>query len=144
MAKIALGCDHAGFELKQQLAACLRDWGHEVDDLGTDSNDRVDYPDYGAAVGQAVAAGKADLGVAVCGSGIGIAMAANKIPGIRAATVYDTTTAELSRLHNDANVACFGERLTEPNVAIEALKVFLETGFEGGRHEARVGKLNQL
>ena len=144
MAKIALGCDHAGFELKQQLAACLQDWGYEVIDLGTHSSDRVDYPDYGAAVGQAVAGGQADVGVAVCGSGIGIAMAANKIPGIRAATVHDTTTAELSRLHNDANVACFGERLTEPAVAIEALKVFLETGFEGGRHEARVGKLNQL
>ena len=142
--RIAVGSDHAGFHLKEQLAAHLRDLGHQVVDCGTDSTERVDYPDYGAAVGRTVVGGDADLGAAVCGSGIGIAMAANKIQGCRAATVHDVTSAHLAREHNDANVVCFGERLIGPLVAIEALDAFLSAGFEGGRHVGRVEKLDRL
>jgi ribose 5-phosphate isomerase B len=115
-----------------------------VTDLGTYSEDRVDYPHYGALVGQAVARGEADRGVAVCGSGQGICMAANKVPGVRGGVIRDVQDAEMTRRHNDANVACFGERFTEPDVAVAALKVFLETDFDGGRHEVRVEKLARL
>ncbi len=144
MTVIAVGSDHAGYALKEQLAGELRDLGHEVLDLGVHSNDRVDYPDFGAAVGRAVAGGDAELGLCVCGSGIGIAMAANKIPGVRAATVHDATSARLSRQHNDANVLCLGERLTEPGVASEALRAWLDAEFEGGRHIGRIDKLSDL
>ncbi len=141
---VAAGSDHAGFALKDVLTQHLRDRGVEVLDLGTHSEERVDYPDFGAAVGAAVAAGRADLGVAVCGSGIGICMAANKITGVRAATVHDVTSARLSRQHNDANVVCFGERLIGVEVAIEALDAWLDASFEGGRHAGRVAKLDAL
>ena len=144
MAIIAIGADHAGYVLKERLAAELRDLGYEVLDFGAHSTDRVDYPDYGAAVGHAVAGGEADLGGCVCGSGIGIAMAANKVPGVRAATVHDATSARLTRQHNDANVLCLGERLPGPEVASEALRAWLEAEFEGGRHAGRVAKLSDL
>jgi ribose 5-phosphate isomerase B len=144
MTRIATGCDHAGFNLKSDLIAHLLDLGHEVIDLGTDSTDRVDYPDFGAAVGRAVASGDAELGMCVCGSGIGIAIAANKIPGVRAATVHDATSAHLTREHNDANVICFGERLIGPEVAKDALGAFLNASFEGGRHAGRVAKIDAL
>jgi ribose 5-phosphate isomerase B len=142
--KIAIGSDHAGFLLKESLRSWLADNGYDVLDLGTHSEERVDYPDYGVAVGQAVASGVADRGVAVCGSGQGICMAANKVPGVRGGVIRDEQDAEMTRRHNDANVACFGGRVTEPDVAIAALKVFLETGFDGGRHEGRVEKLTRL
>lgn len=142
--RIAIGSDHAGFLLKQTLEQWLLANGYEVTDLGTYSEDRVDYPHYGALVGQAVARGEADRGVAVCGSGQGICMAANKVPGVRGGVIRDVQDAEMTRRHNDANVACFGERFTEPDVAVEALKVFLETDFDGGRHEVRVEKLARL
>lgn len=142
--RIALGADHAGFSLKEQLAAHLGDAGHATVDCGTDSSERVDYPDFGAAVGRAVAAGRADLGLCVCGSGIGIAIAANKIPGVRAATVHDATSARLAREHNDANVICLGARLIGYEVAREALDAWLGACFEGGRHSARVAKLEAL
>ena len=142
--KIAIGSDHAGFHLKTTLLAWLVDNGYEVDDLGTYTDERTDYPRYGARVGRAVAAGKADFGVAVCGSGEGICMAANKIPGVRGGVIRDDADAEFTRRHNNANVACFGERFTEPDAAVAALKVFLETGFDGGRHEARVAQLTLL
>ncbi len=144
MARIAIGSDHAGFALKEVLAKKLADDGHDVVDCGTTSTDRVDYPDFGAAVGRAVSGGDAELGVCVCGSGIGIAMAANKIPGIRAATVHDVTSAHLTREHNDANVICFGERLIGEAVALEALDAFLGAEFEGGRHAPRVAKIDAL
>lgn len=144
MTKIAAGSDHAGFALKNELITHLRDAGHEVDDLGTHNADRVDYPDFGAAVGRAVASGDAELGLAVCGSGIGISIAANKIPGVRAATVTDVTAAHLTREHNNANVICFGERLIGPEVAKEALDAFLAASFAGGRHAPRVQKLDDL
>jgi ribose 5-phosphate isomerase B len=142
--RIAVGSDHAGFPMKQSLAAHLRELGHDVLDCGTDSVERVDYPDFGAAVGRAVAGGDADGGVCVCGSGIGIAIAANKIRGVRAATVHDVTSARLSRQHNDANVICLGERLIGPEVARQALDAWLDATFEGGRHAGRVAKLDAL
>ncbi len=142
--RIAVGADHAGYGLKQALAEHLRSAGHDVTDCGTYSADRVDYPDFGAAVGRAVAAGRADLGLCVCGSGNGIAMAANKIAGIRAAVAHDATSARLARAHNDANVLCIGERLTGAEVAREALDAWLEASFDGGRHQDRVAKLDAL
>ena len=141
---IAIGADHAGYALKESLAAHLRGAGHVVLDLGTHSADRVDYPDYGAAVGRAVADRTVELGVCVCGSGIGIAIAANKVPGVRAATVHDVTSAHLAREHNDANVVCLGERLIGPEVAKEALDAFVAARFEGGRHADRVAKIDAL
>jgi ribose 5-phosphate isomerase B len=144
MIRIAAGADHAGVHLKDSLVEMLRTLGHEVIDLGTHGDDRVDYPDYGAAVGRAVVAGTADLGLCVCGSGIGIAIAANKIVGVRAATVHDVTSAHLARLHNDANVVCIGERLTGPEVAKEAVLAFVNGSFEGGRHQDRIDKISAL
>jgi len=142
--KIAIGSDHAGFELKSALLAWLHQAGHEVIDVGTDSLDSCDYPVFGAAVGRAVASGSADLGVAVCGSGEGICMAANKIPGVRAGVIRDEQDAEMTRRHNDANVACFGERVTDEATALAAVAVFLATPFEGGRHADRVQQLAAL
>ncbi len=142
--RIAIGSDHAGLELKGLLADHLRAAGHEVDDLGTDSTESVDYPDYGEAIGRAVAEGRADRGVGVCGSGIGICMAAGKVAGIRAATVHDVTSARLTRAHNDANVMCVGERFIGPQVALDALDAFLATEFEGGRHTRRTGKIDAI
>ncbi|TEX52240.1 MAG: ribose 5-phosphate isomerase B [Actinomycetales bacterium mxb001] len=142
--KIAIGSDHAGFELKSALLAWLHQAGHEVIDVGTDSLDSCDYPVFGAAVGRAVASGSADLGVAVCGSGEGICMAANKIPGVRAGVIRTAEDAELTRRHNNANVACFGGRVTAVAEAQDALDVFIKTGFDGGRHQRRVDLLAEL
>ena len=142
--RIAVGSDHAGFPLKRALIVHLEAGGHEVVDLGAHGTESVDYPDYGAAVGRCVAHGDADLGVCVCGSGIGIAIAANKIAGVRAATVHDVTSAHLAREHNDANVVCFGERLIGYEVAREALDAFVNATFAGGRHQPRVAKIDAL
>lgn len=142
--RIAIGSDHAGFHLKALIAQHVAEAGHEVLDLGTDSTERVDYPDFGAAVGRAVAGGEADAGLCVCGSGIGIAMAAGKVPGIRAATVHDVTSARMARAHNDANVMCVGERFIGPQVALDAVETFLATEFDGGRHTGRVAKIDAL
>ncbi|MFN0091903.1 MAG: ribose 5-phosphate isomerase B [Acidimicrobiales bacterium] len=141
---MAVGADHAGRRLKDVLAARLRDRGVEVVDLGTFSDEAVDYPEFGVAVGEAVAAGRVDLGLCVCGSGIGIAIAANKVHGVRAATVHDVSSARLAREHNDANVVCIGARLTGDEVALDALDAFLAARFAGGRHAARVAKLDAL
>jgi ribose 5-phosphate isomerase B len=143
--RIALGSDHAGYDLKTVLAKTLADWGHETEDLGTDNaTDSVDYPDFGAAVGRRVASGDCELGVAVCGSGIGISIAANKVPGVRAAVVHDVTSAHLAREHNHANVLCLGSRLTGSVVAIEALESWLNATPAEGRHVARIVKLDEL
>ena len=142
--RIAIGSDHAGFLLKESLREWLLAEGHDVTDVGTYSDERTDYPRYGSLVGRAVASGDAELGVAVCGSGQGISMAVNKVPGARGAVIHYPLEAEMTRRHNNANVACFGERFTEPADAIAALKVFLETDFDGGRHEARVEQLGML
>lgn len=142
--RVVIGSDHAGFDLKEALLQWLHDAGHEVIDVGTDSEASCDYPVFGAAVAREVAAGDADRGVAVCGSGIGICMAANKIPGVRAAVLRTAEDAEMSRRHNDANVACFGGRVTAVAEAERALGIFLGTDFEGGRHERRVDLLAEL
>ena len=142
--RIAIGSDHAGFLLKEAIGQWLAQNGYEVTDVGTYSEERVDYPTYGAAVGRAVAGGEADFGIAVCGSGQGVCMAANKVPGVRGGVVRDPADAEITRRHNNANVACFGERFTDTDVALASVKVFLETSFDGGRHEGRVEKLTRL
>lgn len=138
---IALAADHAAFELKNHLAAALKAQGYEVLDLGTHSAERVDYPDYGVKLAEAIAAGKAGKGVGLCGSGIGISIALNRNPKVRAALVHETTSARLAREHNDANVIVFGARLIGCGLAEECLNVFLNTAFEGGRHAERVKKL---
>lgn len=140
---IAVASDHAGFDLKEILKRDLQEAGLEVLDLGTNSTQSVDYPDFGTAMADAVASGKADRGVLVCGTGIGISMAANRNPKVRAAVVHDVTSARLTRLHNDANVVAFGARVIGSETAREALKVFLDTEFEGGRHVGRVAKLSK-
>jgi len=142
--RIAVGSDHAGFRLKEFLAAHLRELGHVVEDLGTHSEDPVDYPLYGAAVGEAVAAGRAELGVCVCGTGIGVSIAANKVRGIRAAVVHDATTARLARQHNEANVVCMGGRVVGTEVARDALTAFLDAEHAGGRHHRRVEEIAEL
>jgi ribose 5-phosphate isomerase B len=142
-ATIAVASDHAGFDLKEILKRDLQDAGHEVIDLGTNSKDSVDYPDFGSAMGDAISSGKAARGVIVCGTGIGISIAANRNPKVRAALVHDATSARLSREHNDANVVAFGARLIGPETVREALRVFLNTKFEGGRHAGRVAKLSK-
>ena len=143
--RLALGADHAGFAIKERIAAHLMERGHEVVDLGTtDGTTSVDYPDFGAAVGRAVVAGQADLGICVCGSGIGIAIAANKVPGVRAATVTDVTAAHLCREHNHANVICFGARLTGEAVILEAVDAYLAATPGGDRHLQRIAKIAAL
>ena len=141
-ATIAVASDHAGFDLKELLKRDLQEAGYAVLDLGTNSTASVDYPDFGKAMGDAIASGKAEKGVLVCGSGIGISIAANRNPKVRAALAHDAVSARLAREHNDANVVAFGQRLIEAEVAREALKVFLATPFEGGRHAGRVAKLS--
>ena len=139
---IAIASDHAGFELKNELKDDLMGLGFTILDLGADSLESVDYPDFGYALAGAMKEGKATRGVLVCGSGIGISIAANRHPEIRAALVHDALGAKMSRLHNDANVICFGGRMVGPDVARDCLKIFLETDFEGGRHSRRVDKLS--
>jgi ribose 5-phosphate isomerase B len=142
--KIAIGSDHAGFQLKETLRNWLETQGHEVNDCGTYSEDRADYPVYGQAVAIKVSKHEVEFGVLVCGSGQGICMAANKVEGVRGAIIRNSEDAEMTRAHNDANVACFGERITDSQTAIAALKVFLESTFEGGRHEGRVKLLEDI
>jgi ribose 5-phosphate isomerase B len=139
---IALAADHGGYELKEILKKELEGWGYGVLDLGTDGPASVDYPDYAEAMAAAIRSKVADSGVLVCGTGIGISIAANRHPDIRAALVHDATTARLSREHNDANVVVFGGRTTAAEQAKECLKIFLETAFEGGRHARRVAKMS--
>lgn len=138
---IAIASDHAGFDLKTELKQHLVALGFEPLDLGTHSLSSVDYPDFADRVAVAIKDGKAARGVLVCGTGIGIAMAANRHRHLRAAVVHDATTARLTRQHNNANVLCMGARITGADVAKDCLKVFLTTDFEGGRHENRVAKL---
>lgn len=142
--QIYAGSDHAGFALKQRLIQEARALGHEVEDLGPAEAERVDYPDFGAAVGRAVAANPGSRGLLCCGSGIGIGIAANKVPGVRAAIVWDETSARLARQHNDANVISIGERLVAEARAVEMVQIFLATEFEGGRHQGRVDKLGAI
>lgn len=142
--KIAIGADHAGFEVKEKIKKQLEEMNLEVEDLGTNSTDSVDYPDFGAAVGREVAAGKADEGIVVCGSGIGIAIAANKIRGVRAAQAWNEETARLARQHNDANVLSIGARVTPAEEIPKIVRAWLDARFENGRHAGRVAKISAL
>jgi ribose 5-phosphate isomerase B len=141
---IAIGADHAGFEYKEKIGTMLRQMGLEVADYGTTSPASTDYPDYAHTVSLAVSSGKADLGILICGTGIGMAITANKHAGIRAANVESVRAATLARQHNNANILCIGARLTEWPVAEEIVQAFLATPFEGGRHERRVEKIHLL
>jgi len=141
---VAIGADHGGYELKEQLKGYLRDWGYTVLDLGTDSTVAVDYPDFAEAVAGAVVRGEAWRGVVIDSAGIGSSIAANKVPGIRAALCYDRATARNSREHNDANVLSLGARMVSAEAARELLAVWLDTPFAGGRHQRRVDKIGLL
>ena len=142
--KVYLGSDHGGFELKNTLAAHLREQGWETEDLGCYSAESCDYPDFAAAVGRAVAANEGTLGLLVCGTGIGMSLAANKIPGVRAAVCGDVYSAKMTRRHNDANVLCLGARVTGPGLAEEIADAFFSSSFEGGRQARRVEKIAEL
>ena len=142
--RIALAADHAGFPLKQELADWLRDQGHDVLDLGTSSGESVDYPEYGARLARAIAAGDAERGVAVCGSGIGISIAVNRNPACRCARVGDPLSAALAREHNNANVLALGARLIGADMAKACVLAFLGTEVAGGRHQRRVDQLSTL
>jgi ribose 5-phosphate isomerase B len=142
--RIAIGADHAGFPIKETIRQFLENAGYPLEDLGTWSEESVDYPDYGKAVGERVANHQADYGIAVCGTGIGISIAANKVPRIRAAVAHDVTTARLAREHNDANVLAMGGRIVTSTQAIEMVQTFLNTAFLGGRHARRVEKIGLI
>ena len=142
--KIALGADHGGFQLKETVKTWLLENNYEVEDKGTYDEQSCDYPDYGEAVARAVAAGEADRGVLVCGTGIGIGISANKVRGIRAALCGDTFSAKMSRLHNDANVLAMGQRVIGAGLALDIVEIWLNTSFEGGRHKARVDKIMKI
>ncbi|MBN1772200.1 MAG: ribose 5-phosphate isomerase B [Deltaproteobacteria bacterium] len=139
--KLAVGSDHAALALKNRLRDQLREWGHEVEDLGTSSTESVDYPDFAHAVATAVQQGRCERGVLICGTGLGMAMTANRHRGIRAAACGDIYSARMSRLHNDANVLCLGARVVAPEYAIELLKAWLDAPYEGTRHVRRVAKI---
>jgi ribose 5-phosphate isomerase B len=141
---VAIGADHGGFELKEQLKSHLRDWGYQVLDLGTNSAEAVDYPDFAEAVGKAVARSDAWLGIVLDSAGIGSSIAANKVPGVRAALCYDRATARNSREHNDANVLTLGAKLIAPEAAREIVALWLATPFAGGRHQRRVDKIRSI
>ena len=143
-AKLAIGSDHAGFGMKEDLRKMLTELGYEVDDKGTYDTSSCDYPDFAAKVARAVAAKEVEAGILVCSTGIGISIAANKIHGIRAALVHHAYEAEMTRRHNDANIICFGANITGPAIAREAVLTFLKTDFEGGRHQRRVDKITAL
>jgi ribose 5-phosphate isomerase B len=141
---VAIGSDHGGFDLKEELKRYLREWGYNVIDLGTSSREAVDYPDFAEAVANAVVRGEAWSGVVIDSAGIGSSIAANKVPGARAALCYDKATARNSREHNDANLLSLGARLIPPELAREILAVWLETPFAGGRHQGRVDKIRAI
>jgi len=142
--KIALGADHAGFDLKEHLRTFLTGEGHEVRDFGTDSTESADYPDYATPVARSVAAGRSELGLLVCGTGTGMAIAANKIDGVRAANCWDAECAGLARAHNNANVLTLPGRRLGPAEAEDIVRTFLATPFDGGRHQRRVAKITAL
>ncbi|MGQ9629925.1 MAG: ribose 5-phosphate isomerase B [bacterium] len=142
---IALGSDHGGFELKEKIKELLRELGHDYVDYGTDNPASVDYPDYGEAVAKAVAEGKHDRGILICGTGIGMSIVANKVPGIRAALCYDLFGVKMAREHNDANILTMGGRMTGVDLAKEIVRTFLSTPFSGGeRHRRRVDKISKI
>ncbi|NLG70683.1 MAG: ribose 5-phosphate isomerase B [Chloroflexi bacterium] len=142
--KIAIGSDHKGVALKTTIKNMLVDMGAEVLDLGPQTEERVDYPDYGEAVARAVASGQAERGIAICASGVGMCITANKVPGVRAVLCQDLYTARMSRLHNDTNVLCLGALVVGEAVAQEIVRTWLEAEYEGGRHQQRLDKIAAL
>ena len=142
--KIVVGSDHAAYELKEAIKEKLTKEGHEVIDVGCDSTESVDYPKYGHAVGRTVASGEAERGIAVCGSGIGISIACNKVPGIRAALCTSVEMAEMCRRHNNANVVCMGARMISQELAFDIIDTWMTTDFEGGKHLRRINEIEDL
>lgn len=142
--KVAVGCDHGGYQLKQEVIAYLEKKGYEYKDFGTHSTESCDYPDIAEPVARGVAGGEFDKGILICGTGIGIGIAANKVKGIRAALCHDTFSAHASREHNDANVLTMGQRVIGPGLALEIVDIWLHTEFEGGRHAKRVEKIGKI
>jgi len=142
--RVALGADHGGYELKEAILCHLEKQGIEVQDFGTHSKDSVDYPKYGFAVGSAIIKEEADLGIVVCGTGLGISMAANKLPGIRAAVCTETFTARMAREHNNANILALGARVIGVGLALDIVDIFLKTEFSGGRHALRVNLISNI
>jgi ribose 5-phosphate isomerase B len=141
--KVAIGSDHAGVDLRQEIINMIKELGMEVEDAGCECNTSVDYPDYAIPVAEKVASGEADRGILICGTGIGMSIAANKVKGIRCALVHDLFSAKATRQHNDSNVLAMGERVIGPGLALEIAKVWLTTEYEGGRHGRRVDKITQ-
>ncbi|EYE89819.1 ribose 5-phosphate isomerase [Fervidicella metallireducens AeB] len=142
--KIALGCDHGGYNLKKVIMEHLEKKGIDYKDFGCYDTSSCDYPDYGLSVAEAVASGEFDCGIIVCGTGIGISIAANKVPGIRAAHVTDTFSARATKQHNNANIIALGERVTGPGLAIDIVDAYLSASFEGGRHQNRIDKISEI
>ena len=141
---IAIGCDHAAFDMKEDIKAYLAEKGHEVKDYGTFSPESCDYPLYGEKVARALAEGQAERGILICGTGVGISLAANKVPGIRAAVCSEPLTARLARQHNHAQIIAFGARIVGPDTAKSIVDAFLEAEFLGGRHARRVGQIEEI
>lgn len=141
---IALGADHAGFHVKETIKRFLRDSGYNCDDVGTSSEESVDYPDFARAVAERVSSGRNEIGILACGTGIGMAIAANKVQGVRAATAHDGMTARLAREHNDANVLTLGARVLDDLRAVEVVREFLSAQFAGGRHQRRIDKIAEM
>jgi ribose 5-phosphate isomerase B len=142
--KIAIGCDHGGFRYKKTLVDFLKKNGHEIVDFGTNSEDSCDYPDFALPAAESVAKGDCDRGILICGTGIGISIAANKVPGIRCVHCHDVFSAKATRLHNDANMIAFGERVIGQGLMLEIVSAFLTTDFEGGRHVGRIAKITAI
>ena len=142
--KIAIASDHAGVDLKGKIVKFLEGQGLAASDFGTHNRDSVDYPDYGIPVAQAVSEGRFERGILICGSGIGMSILANKFPGVRAALCFDSFTAKVSRLHNDANILVLGQRVLEEKTAMEIVRLWLATGFDGGRHARRLAKIEEI
>jgi ribose 5-phosphate isomerase B len=136
--KVAIGCDHGGFDLKKNIVSVLRELGHEIEDQGCDSSDSVDYPNFARAVSTLVKEGVCERGILICGTGIGMSMAANRIPGIRAALCHEMFSARMSREHNDANILCLGARVIGPGLAQEIVRTWMTSDFSGGRHQLRI------
>jgi ribose 5-phosphate isomerase B len=141
---VSIGSDHRGYQVKAKLVKLLVELGHEVTDEGTHSDESVDYPDFAAVVSQKVSGGDVDRGILVCGSGIGMAIVANKFPGVRAATCHDDLTAEMSRCHNDVNVLCLSADMLGERLIDRMVEIWLNTSFDGGRHQRRIGKITAL
>lgn len=142
--KIAIASDHRGFAIKGKLLALIKELGHEVHDLGTDSSDSVDYPDFASKVAKVVSDGSMDRGILICGTGMGMCIVANKYPGVRAASCHDDLTAEMSRKHNDANIMCLSADLLGDRLVNRMVEIWLKTDFDGGRHSRRVEKIAKI